>query len=329
MVVWQHVQSLHNISPRHLLPGLDVGQLGVTIFCAMSGYFALGAGADPSPWRWLGRRLERIYIPLWLTLLPLFAASAMVGDKQVSVSLIVSEFAGTGLFTHGTELVGVHLWFISLILVCYLLAAGVRWFPSLLPLVICGAAYGAWQHVPLTGFVLTFFVAGTVHKLSLSAAATLGLSAAVLAARWLVGPRGTVFLPSAVGLAAVALGEWISGRFAWPERWSWPTRASEGAYHFYLAHGPVFHALALLGWFGLALETVIGTCLTILASAVLYVGDVRTQQFVHLRLVPTQPSRPGTVGGHPQVDGLAESALSTTNRRYRRKALNIAHLRKP
>jgi peptidoglycan/LPS O-acetylase OafA/YrhL len=281
MVVWQHVQSLHGVSPRHLLPGLDVGQLGVTVFCAMSGYFALGVTSDQSPWRWLGRRLERIYIPLWLTLVPLFVANAILGDKQASLSLILSEFAGTGFLTHGSQLVGVHLWFISLILISYLLAVPVRRFPILLPLLICCTTWGAWQHTPLSGYLLVFLLAGAVRRLSLGAMSTICLSAAVAGASWLAGPRGTVLLPSVVGLCAVAISQCISGCFQWPERWSWTTKASEGSYHFYLAHGPVFYALAMVGWFGLALDIVVGMCLTILASAGLYVADAGARHLLH------------------------------------------------
>lgn len=290
MVVWQHVLSLHGITPEHLLPGLDVGQLGVTIFCAISGYFAIG-GAERSSWRWLGRRLERIYIPLWLTLIPLFALNAVLGAKDASIWLIVSEFAGTALFTHGGQLiVGAHLWFISLILLCYLLAAPVRRFPILLPIVVCCLAFAGWGRLPLARYLLVFFIAGTIRGLSLGTATTIWLLAAMTAACWLLGGASTVFIPSAVGLAAVAAAKVISTYFHWPAQWSWPAKTTDASYHFYLAHGPVLRGLATLGWFGLAADTLIGACLTLVASAVLYLGDASARQLIHTWVAYARPA---------------------------------------
>src|SRR4051812_26420499 len=92
-VALQHGMSIVGIEPRPIFGRLNVGQLGVTAFCALSGYFALHSRGGLS--RWLWRRLSRIYVPYWITLIAIFSANRVVRYKPVSWGLVVSEFFGT------------------------------------------------------------------------------------------------------------------------------------------------------------------------------------------------------------------------------------------
>jgi peptidoglycan/LPS O-acetylase OafA/YrhL len=100
--------------------GVSIGQFGVAIFCAVAGWFAL-ADRDP-PGRWLMARVAKIYPAYWLATLFAFVLALAIG-RPVTAWLFVSQMAGTGFFTHGWDLVNVVSWFISLILLCYVLAA--------------------------------------------------------------------------------------------------------------------------------------------------------------------------------------------------------------
>jgi peptidoglycan/LPS O-acetylase OafA/YrhL len=133
-VALQHVLSGPGSEPGAVLGGLTLGQLGVAGFCALSGYFSLRSG-DQKTARWLLQRLDRLFVPYWISLASIFAVNWAIGYKPVSTGLVVSEFLGTGYFTHPGRLVGVHVWFISLILVCYGLAAAlsVKTKPSEFP----------------------------------------------------------------------------------------------------------------------------------------------------------------------------------------------------
>ena len=113
--------------------GVSIGQFGVAIFCAVSGWFAL-ADRDP-PVRWLWARVRKIYPAYWLATIFAFCLALAIG-RPVTVWLFISQMAGTGFFTHGWDLVNVVSWFISLILLCYILAAIARY--SVNPTLVIG-----------------------------------------------------------------------------------------------------------------------------------------------------------------------------------------------
>lgn len=120
--------------------GISIGQFGVAIFCAVSGWFAVGNGRD-SPGRWLIARFTKLYPAYWLTTLFAFGIAIVMG-RQVTFGLFLSQMAGTGFFTHGWDLVNVVSWFMSLLLLCYLLAAVARCtaHPAVMMIIFCAVA---------------------------------------------------------------------------------------------------------------------------------------------------------------------------------------------
>jgi hypothetical protein len=160
LVVWYHLLSVSDIDPPQIFGLLNIGQLGVAIFCGLSGYFSLRSirtGNRP----WITHRLKRIFMPYWLSLIPIFVANAVTHYKPMSVSLILSEFLGLAGFTHRQSLVGVHVWFISLILACYGIAVVIRWRQSSLPL-IAVLVFLAFRWDPIFLAHIVSFLSGCV-----------------------------------------------------------------------------------------------------------------------------------------------------------------------
>lgn len=141
--------------------GVTVGQFGVAIFCALSGWFALSGNTAPGPW--LFTRLAKLYPAYWIATVFAFGLALAMG-RSVTLWLFVSQMAGTGFFTHGWALVNVVSWFISLIVLCYLLAAIARLSKRK---VWAMAAFGAIAilvlalrlEIPLSRHVIVFAVA--------------------------------------------------------------------------------------------------------------------------------------------------------------------------
>jgi peptidoglycan/LPS O-acetylase OafA/YrhL len=104
--------------------GVSLGQFGVALFCALSGWFAL-APSSRAPLSWLAARLVRLYPAYWLATLFAFGL-ALALQRPVTLGQFPSQMAGTGFFTHGWNLVNVVSWFVSLIILCYGLATLAR-----------------------------------------------------------------------------------------------------------------------------------------------------------------------------------------------------------
>ena len=99
--------------------GTSLGQYGVNLFCAISGFLAFQDHRTAGDWLW--RRLMRLFPAYWLIILFGFAANALLKYKPVSFQLFVLQLVGLGGFTYG-NIVNTAVWFISLILLCYALA---------------------------------------------------------------------------------------------------------------------------------------------------------------------------------------------------------------
>jgi peptidoglycan/LPS O-acetylase OafA/YrhL len=260
-VALQHALSVCGIEPRPLLGHLNLGQLGVTVFCTLSGYFALRPSGEPS-WRWLARRLGRVYVPYWITLGAIFTANQAVGYKPVSLGLVVSEVLGTGYFTHGDRLVGVHVWFISLILVCYGFAVVLRGRPWALFLAIV-VAIALMPLAPAFLRHLVSFLAGAVlATASRTRGTAIGMALAGLAATLVV--RGEFAYPTA-GVLALLAARGIPGGS--PRALA---ATSQATYEFFLVHGPIYLAISRVersSWLG---TLVVGTALAVVASWLLH-----------------------------------------------------------
>jgi peptidoglycan/LPS O-acetylase OafA/YrhL len=271
----------------------------VTIFCAVSGYFALGS--EGSHARWLWRRLQKIYPPYWVVLAAILAANQVVRYKPVTWGLVVSEALGTAYFTHPGRIVGVHLWFISLILLCYGVAVFVRWNRWLLP--ACAAVtIGLMPRSPLLAPHVLSFLSGAALAVtagSWQGATTLGLALGSAAAGAVYGRGFDYPLAGAIALAVGQSLPWDSPRAV--------ASVSRLTYEFYLAHGPIYLVMSKLPGSRLAVTFLAGTLLAIVASWALHEATIALTTAARLRL--PRAVRLGYTPGHPP--GLVEDRASS------------------
>ena len=234
-VAAQHALSISDVEPP-VLYTVNLGQLGVTLFCALSGVLALCTGGDPVGW--LSRRLARICLPYWITLAAIFTANEIVHYKPVPSGLVVAEFLGIAYFTHPGSMVGVHVWFMSLLLVCYAIGVLIRWDRRLLPACAAVAVLLLPRDPGLVRHVLSFLAGMTVAVLPRPGRAAPGLALAALGCAAAVRPE---FAYPLAGTTALLLGGLI--------RWRSPRAvalAGRATYEFFLVHGPIY--LGLRGW---------------------------------------------------------------------------------
>jgi hypothetical protein len=254
-VAMQHALASSGNPSHYVFRYVDLGQGGVAIFCCLSGLFA-GCGSSESVLSWLRRRLVRVYLPYWLCLPGIFLANAVAAYKPASPDLIAAQFLGVASVTHPGHQVGSHFWFITLILICYAIAALVRWERWLLPPWIIGVVV-----VPLDPGLkgqLLAFLSGMVLGYSPSSWRV----AVVCLSVWTVA---TVFDPLYafpwLGVGAVLVG----GLITFPSP-AWMSEASDGIYEFFLIHPPIYLGVARV--FGPSLPIVLGlgTALSIVAA---------------------------------------------------------------
>lgn len=105
LVTLQHALSLTQHDDWSSYFSMNVGQLGVAIFLAISALLA-GSARRP-PIRWLLQRIGRLYPAYWLAMIACFAATWITRYRQFDAYQFVSQMLGTGLFTHPGNLVNV------------------------------------------------------------------------------------------------------------------------------------------------------------------------------------------------------------------------------
>jgi peptidoglycan/LPS O-acetylase OafA/YrhL len=119
LVFVQHQLSVLDLEQYNSLLGLRIGQIGVSLFLAVSGVLA-AQGSRP-PFDWLRARLIRIYPAYWVATAVGFIGAGLSGYKEFGVPQIISQFVGIGLYTHNENLVNAVTWFISLLLTLYVI----------------------------------------------------------------------------------------------------------------------------------------------------------------------------------------------------------------
>jgi peptidoglycan/LPS O-acetylase OafA/YrhL len=297
LVVLRHVLQVTHLPLSRDVVILDQGQLGVALFCAMAGFFALGG--DRPLGRWAADRVLRLFPAYWVVTAAVFAGNALIGYKPASTGLLVSQMLGLGYFTHGgDQLVNVPSWFLSLILACYVLAALVRVAPRRGPAILALAVVAAtltladWR----TDFVrqVLAFVAGmAIRDLGLLAAPAALRVAVVLAL------PGVAWLAPDLGYAAWAMAAVVAAA-AVPLPALRPVRfLADHSYEIFLVHGPLLVLLVRLS--GLPLVPALGLALVL--SVVAAVGLARGTAAV-VRLGPRgRPAvaRPA-LAGSPRQD---------------------------
>ncbi len=244
--------------------GLNIGQLGVAIFCILSGYFSM-LSQEKNNLRWIMRRAHRIVLPYWLSLLPIFAANAVVGYKPTSTGLVVSEFLGTGYFTHPKSLVGVHVWFMSLLLVCYGIALVVRWWRATLPFfVVLTVCTMGWDRL-FSAHVLSFLsgcVLATVQRSASRNYAVIFVVAALAS--------GVITSHRCYGYPLVATLTLLACTAFKAPSPRWLALASERSYEFFLVHGPIYLGFAVYFHLGPCALLFFGTPVATIAAMLLW-----------------------------------------------------------
>lgn len=264
LVALQHIMSVCGLVPPFLFFHLDVGQTGVAIFFAISGYLAI-KGRTNSIRTWLSKRLIRIFVPYWIALTGVFVLNHAVGYKPVTISLVISEYLGLAGFTHRNALVGVHFWFISLLLLCYLIAAIVRWKPWLLYAISAVCCFWLSTDLYYAGHTLAFLTGlwlGRKDRLDAFEAVTVALLGTAFAV--FVNPG---FSCMSVGVLVIAIS--LCPLTLRPTSARTLADASDLSYYFYLVHGPIY--LALANWVSqsILLVMILGTVLSWLGGFVL------------------------------------------------------------
>lgn len=121
MILVCHASASHVLMPHWLSKLMDLGNYGVDIFLLLSGlglYYSLDKNPITSIWGgviYLKRRCYRILIPYWIVYVPYCIVFLLLGIYSFGKSLLCLSAMEYWLFHRGA-------WFVSLILILYLLA---------------------------------------------------------------------------------------------------------------------------------------------------------------------------------------------------------------
>lgn len=167
LVVFQHCMSLLQRGDVVQFQGVSIGQYGVGVFCALSGFLTFQD--SHSPQQWLKRRFIKIFPSYWVVMIISFFLTWLSGYKAFDLYQFISQMLGVGFFTHGWDLVNVASWFISLLLLCYSLAFLARLIGR--PLLVMGGgillailAVGFNIHLALARHVISFNCGGLIAQ---------------------------------------------------------------------------------------------------------------------------------------------------------------------
>lgn len=240
LVTIQHGMTVAGYYDQTDWGNVSIGQTGVSLFCVLSGYLAFVSQSSMPPLAWLQKRLWQIYPAYWIATIAAFTLAWIAATKPVDGWLLLSQMLGTGYFTHGWDLVNVVSWFISLILLCYVIAFIGKWLgrPRFILAAAASIAFAllaTQSEVAISRHVLTFCIAGLVAQVHPRPVAMLALIAGLFAAAWFWPPA----FYAGFGLALLTLA------LAWQAPATWLTRmTSPYIYEYFLVHGIFLSALA-------------------------------------------------------------------------------------
>ena len=259
LVTVQHALSAVGHEPWAALGAASFGQAGVALFCGISGYLAMRSGASPGAW--IARRLGRVFPAFWLSMIVAFVLTGVSGRKSFDAAQVVCQMLGVGFFTHGAAIVNTVTWFVSLILLCYVIALAGKLMgrPDFM---MCAAALAAaglvasgYEYV-VSRHVLVFCVAGLVGGGALSVRTMLGLGAVAATGAALVQGQ---LVHAAIACPLLALG--LAWGVTLPRvavRWA------DLTYEYYLMHGITLSAFTSV----LAGRPILGIALGVVGAIV-------------------------------------------------------------
>ncbi len=269
LVAVQHALSVSGIECPPLFFHLDAGQIGVAIFFGISGFLACTV-SDAKPISWLRKRLSRIFVPYWIAVTGVLVANHFAAYKSVSLALIVAEYLGVAGWTHRGDLVGVHFWFISLLLFCYILAAIMRRVPACFMIIVVATVGWIWLDPFNAGHTLAFLTGFGFGKMNKGPSLYV-ISLAGVATAFLSVCCSTAFASATV--AAISLST-LSIPIAFSDQKTLKIRhVSNMSYHFYLVHGPCYLAVAKFGSSELLIVLLLGTFISVIATTGLQIME--------------------------------------------------------
>lgn len=233
LITWQHAASVWGAYAQTQWRLISPGQTGVAIFCVISGYLAFQTRPTDTE-AWLRKRLQTIFPSYWIVTVIAFALALAFGsNKPISLGLFVSQLLGLGFFTHGWELVNVVSWFISLILLCYLLSyaihkLGMPLISWVLVALVASLLVASRTEVDLSRHVLGFAL-GATYALGRKSLLLPAIGAALAIIGCLYDP---LFFYSGFGLFVVALAMRVLRKDPAVFR-----QAAFHSYEYFLIHG--------------------------------------------------------------------------------------------
>jgi peptidoglycan/LPS O-acetylase OafA/YrhL len=129
LVLYQHVSS--NYDQLHLpvnFMGLNAGQTGVGLFCGLSGFLAIRSAGSLRTW--VMRRALRVLPPYWIMVSLAVAGNALVSYKETDLGSLLLEYLGLAYFIPPSSTLNVAAWFITLLILCYGIAAATIPWPT-------------------------------------------------------------------------------------------------------------------------------------------------------------------------------------------------------
>ncbi|TWT38613.1 acyltransferase family protein [Blastopirellula retiformator] len=270
MVALQHLIKICDLEPSQVVLGLEPGPIGLAMFFSISGLLA-AQDRHGDPVSWLTKRLTRIYLPYWIAVVGLLLLNYFVQYKPEPLSLVLAELAGVVVWTQQGDILGMYLWFVSLLLFCYLLTAVVKFERRVLPIMIAVSILWLWWDASFASFTLSFLTGLTLglsaDQPSPKIAVSIALGAAVLA--FTVHP----------GFACVTIASLTMLTTAIPFSLQSHTtaiiaRLSGMTYHFYLVHVPIYLAVEHFFPHRLAIVFLLGTAGAALGAVALYLLEI-------------------------------------------------------
>ncbi len=269
LVSCQHIASVAGDQPSVFFFSLDIGQVGVATFLALSGFFNK-VEAKEKIIDWTKRRLLRILIPYWLVLIPLLIANWIVGYKPMTWDLVLSQVFLVTPLSHPGQLIGVHFWFISLLLTCDLLSLLIRFRKNSIYVIVVFCLMWAAYSPHWGGHAMAYFL-GIACRIGIIPQRTmyllgLTLMLSVLAAFW---PRELA--SSVVAIATLAFGLMpLRNPQPFHRFWQWTATRS---YQYYLVHGPIYLGVARFYSDDLTTIALVGTPLSLIGAELLAIVE--------------------------------------------------------
>ncbi len=274
MIFIQHAMAVQGYYESTTQWGVNLGQAGVGIFCAISGYLAFCVSRD-HPATWLKRRLLTVFPAYWIVTVFAFMLALVIGNDKATLPLFLSQMLGTGYFTHGWELVNVVSWFISLILLCYLIAliaklSGRAVWLLLTVALLCAVLLAARQEVDLSRHILGFCLAGAFaslqHRSKRAPQLIVGASGMMVLGMFL----DTQFVYGALALLLIGLAPRLN-----QAGHSLIVQASRHSYEFFLVHGIFLVGAAKLTDLSALAQVTAALVASIMFSPLLQVGTAK------------------------------------------------------